>query len=88
MGEELSSIVEGMEGCKNCGFGDCEGCKIWIPTCAKCHHIACVGCNSKWCDVIIDDDLCCDGECTYTKKQQRWAYNHLINRRIPGDQHV
>ena len=79
LASELISVEE-LEGCKNCGFGDCEGCKIRIPICVKCNHPACLGCNLKWCDVIIDLDLnfCCDGKCTYTKNQQRWAYNHLV----------
>lgn len=36
-----------------------------LPTCKKCGHKACPYCKD-WCDSLLpNDDLCCDGECTY-----------------------
>ena len=32
--------------------------------CKICHHTACPFCED-WCDNIIDEEMCCDGKCTY-----------------------
>jgi hypothetical protein len=34
------------------------------PRCIRCGHMPCPFCGG-WCDELIENELCCDGECAY-----------------------
>jgi len=38
--------------------------------CLKCGHFPCTGCET-WCDDMTDDELCCDGTCTFTEESSK-----------------
>lgn len=52
---------------------ECDGCGMFQGdrlirkrrVCLKCGHLECPCCGN-WCDEIVgEDELCCDGKCSY-----------------------
>lgn len=49
-----------------------------LRKCVECGHYECPCCRD-WCDKIVDDEMCCDGECSFDLPPDQRVDSFILN---------